>query len=113
MAKKVAAASLEERTPSAMASADAVAPAELLGAKKGAKLASRDELSQVCCGPASHYACLGSLCMFGLRRSARRFGGRRSGFIRGARPSGASSRSSNIHNEMWIRVQTYIMRCGS
>ena len=59
----MAAASLEERTPSAMASADAVAPAELLGAKKGAKLASRDELSQVrrIIHYASHYVCLARL----------------------------------------------------
>ena len=51
----MAAALLEERTPSVMATSDAVAPAELLGAKKGARLASRDELSQVMCHVAIMY----------------------------------------------------------
>jgi hypothetical protein len=42
----VAAAVLEEATPTATGSGEAVAPEELRGARKGAKLASRDELSQ-------------------------------------------------------------------
>ena len=43
---KVAAVSMEEATPTAMASSESLAPEEVYGKRKGAKLAAREELSQ-------------------------------------------------------------------